>query len=172
MRYEGKTAPSVSWVKATVGVVIIGLLLLVVNETDAHASQSQTLQTNGSPLCFKWHFREFRDGLFVSGMLWEITQDATWCNDGHGHFSGGPPQVFHNHREGSSWNFGGWDNITAQHKTNPSRWFFRVDATEVGNATGVFNEHNYPYIRLTIYPNPGQATWAASCGCKATTVKR
>ena len=67
---------------------IIGLLLLTAHATKAHASSSQDVGTNGSPLCFYWNFREFRDGLFFSGMLWEIKQHATWCNDGYGHFNG------------------------------------------------------------------------------------
>ena len=155
---------------ATLAVSIGIALALTANTGSAHASQSQDSGTNGSPLCFYWNFREFRDGLFFSGLLWEIKQHATWCNDGYGHFNG-TPQVTHDHREGATWLFGGWDSVTAEHKTNPSRWFFRIDATEIGNATGIFNEHNYPFVRLTIYPSLGQSTWAASCGCKGTLVK-
>jgi hypothetical protein len=146
-------------------IILTGLLITPA----AEASSSQSLTTNGSPLCFKWHFREYRDGSTTNSMLWEIVQNVYWCNDGSGHFNG-KPTVTRSHAVGSLWAWDGWTSVvTALHKTNPSRYEFRVAAALHSLVPLPFTnitEHNYPYIRQTVYPSPGQATWASSCGCQ------
>jgi hypothetical protein len=149
--------------------VSIGLALALGIPATAQASSDQN-STILSPGCYKWHFREFRDGLFVSGLLWQITQTVTWCSYDGKHFSW-TPHHSHGHKEGSSWNFGGWDEVSVRHLHSPNRYVYRIAATEVGNASGVFNEHNYPYQRLTIFPDFVSDGWAASCGCKGTLTK-
>jgi hypothetical protein len=143
--------------------IAIGLALMV--PATAQADTNNDLTTNGSPLCFKWHMEEFRSGVIVSGLLWRIDQTVTWCNDGAGHFNGTPKRVSYTHSEGVTWAFGGWDEHSITHKTNPSRYVYRIAATENGLTPIFINEHNYPYVRMTVYPGAGQAAWAASCGC-------
>lgn len=158
--------------------LITGLVLCagLATPSAAQASTTQSLTTNHSPICFKYHFREYRDGLTTNSLLWRIDQTVYWCTDFHGHFLGGKPTVTRSHAQGKLWKWDGWtDVITAQHKKNPNRYVFRVAAAVHSLLPLPFTdlrEHNKPYIRQTIYPDPGHATWASSCGCgNAVTVK-
>jgi hypothetical protein len=152
--------------------LIVGLAacaVMMAGTVSAHASTTQSIKRDGSPICFKYHFREYRDGVGTNSLLWRIDQTAYWCTDFHGHFLGGKPTVTRSHDTGDLWHWDGWTSvITARHKRNPNRYVFRIAAAVHSLLPLPFTdlrEHNYPYVRQTIYPDPGQATWASSCGC-------
>jgi hypothetical protein len=134
--------------------------------TTADASVHVSWRTT-SVDCWQYRVQEHRTGVLHINDLWRLTQTIRWCgnNPPVTQIYSGPTRKW-THWENLTWNWGGLVQETAHKLTSPTRWVFYVKAAFNGNGAYLLTEHNYPWIRMTIFKaNPTHVLYHASCGC-------
>ena len=164
MRYDGKKAPSVSWLKAIVIAVIIGLMILLAGPIAAHAAVRDRW---GVTAVQNYHYSitEYRPGLVFNHDLWRAQQQVHWSwNPYAGVFKG--PSVLRSAWVSDTWNSYHLDKTWTKHLHSPNRWQFYAKWTMVSNGSYLLVDHDYPEIWMTIFAaNPQHVTYTAHCGC-------
>lgn len=150
--------------------ILAGILVLGfgTNNAKAHASVRTEWQ-NYDVECYKYHVQEYRRGVFNLNDLWRLNSTVRWCGYNFGyptvHIWYGPKRIA-SHWENITWNWGGYVDHWKRTLHHPTRWQFYVKAQFNGNGAYLLTEHDYPWIRMTIWKrNPNHVTYTARCGC-------
>lgn len=120
--------------------------------------------------CYRYSVTEHRTGLSggLLGDLWHLNQRLNWCQIPTGGRVFYGPIVHRSRGTNALWEWGGYQAKThVRRLDNPRRWRVYVKGA-FSSAPNVFGvaEHNYPWIRMTIYKaNPTHVHYTASCGC-------
>jgi hypothetical protein len=146
-------------------VLTIATILFLIGAHNAQAD-SKARWSMPTPGCYKYRVWEWREGTLHLAHLYTIKMRVQWCLNPSGtRFYTGPTRHL-NHSTNTTWVWNGW---TVKRKTvlhNPVRVRFYAKASVAGLTAWPVEEHNYPWIRVTIWRNnPTHVSYTAGCGC-------
>jgi hypothetical protein len=148
---------------------VLGILLLAMAAQAANAQANTRVRLSTSAVeCHSYSVTEYRNGVVFGSELWHLNQRLSWCQVP----PSGPvwegPVVHRSHGTNAFWVFNDYQTKTKVKKLlNPTRWQVYVKAAFTGSPDfyGIA-EHNYPWIRMTIWKKNWQhVAYTASCGC-------
>lgn len=148
-------------------IAILAATLVYLSCSDKSEASVTVRWSESSVDCWHYSVTYHRGGTLHLNDLWRLQQQINWCTDDPPVttvFSG--PSSIRSYWTNLTWNFGGYITRSVEHLYFPERWQFYVKAKFDGNGAYLLTEHNYPWVRMTIWKwNPTHVSYTVGCGC-------